>query len=60
MSSLLTEKDRKTTVKGLKYTYAEKGVSGVITLLMEARVMSDVFDAFVDGARERVKELDQS
>ena len=53
-------RERATTVTGLKYTFAEHGVSGVITLLMEADVMPDVFNAFVDGARDRVKELDKS
>ena len=53
-------RNRETTVKGLKYAFLEDSVSGVITLLMEAGVMVDVFDAFVDGARDRVKELDKS
>ena len=47
-------------MRGLKYTFAEGGVSGVITLLMEADIMVNVFDAFVDGARDRMKELDKS
>ena len=60
MSSLLTPEHHKTTVLGLKYAYAGEGVSSVITLLTEAGVMVEVFDAFVNGARDRVKELDKS